>query len=158
MPSHFCPRCQYPIEVDVSAEAIAVAGSPPPGAAQPARPTPTAIVYACCDEVGVSAAQMLGGVRTSQIAFARRVAAYMLRTVLHLSYPEIGRELSIDHTSAMYGVKQMEAVLGGHVHGGMKGWTSISPQEARTLIEAVRARVSVAIAPANSTQHGPEQA
>lgn len=56
---------------------------------------------------GIKAADILGERRSKRISEARHVTSWLLRESGR-TYPEIGRALNRDHTSAMYGVKRIE--------------------------------------------------
>lgn len=50
--------------------------------------------------------------RSANIMLPRQIAMYLLRTELHLSYPQIARELGRgDHTTAMHAIKKIETKL-----------------------------------------------
>jgi chromosomal replication initiation ATPase DnaA len=53
---------------------------------------------------------LIGRDRHQTVSLARHVAAYLFRCD-GLSYPEIGREMGRDHTSAMSSVKRIIAIL-----------------------------------------------
>ena len=62
----------------------------------------------------------LGRSRTTGTTAARHELAWILRTVLKLSYPDIATLIgSKDHTTAMYGFKMVEARIA--VDGGLRG-------------------------------------
>lgn len=56
----------------------------------------------------IDVTDLLGGRRHKLLTEARTVAYWLLRTQTRMSYPEIGRALCKDHTSAMVGVKRCE--------------------------------------------------
>lgn len=50
--------------------------------------------------------------RSANIILPRQIAMYLLRTELHLSYPQIARELGRgDHTTAMHAIKKIEGKI-----------------------------------------------
>jgi chromosomal replication initiator protein len=66
-----------------------------------------AIVFACVAQAyGVTVTALLRRDRHRQIAEARGVACWLLRTVGGLSYPEIGRAIGRDHTTAMSAIRK----------------------------------------------------
>jgi chromosomal replication initiation ATPase DnaA len=75
--------------------------------------TPAAVLKAVSLHYGVPVVALKGRRRTAQIANARHVAMYLLRTMsIELSYPEIGRLFgNRDHTTAMHGVGRIEKLL-----------------------------------------------
>jgi chromosomal replication initiator protein len=72
----------------------------------PYRPAITvkAIIKACCKQFGLSADEMTGQGRKSNIAQARQVAMYLAREHTQLSWKAIGKHLgNRDHTTVMHG-------------------------------------------------------
>ncbi len=60
------------------------------------------VVAACARSFGIKVADILGHSRSQTNALARKAAAWLLRTHVGMSYPEIARELGYaDHTSPM---------------------------------------------------------
>lgn len=57
---------------------------------------------------GVSVDDLLGPSREAWLVEARQGLMWVLRHRLGLSYPEIGRAVRRDHTTAMHGVKAEE--------------------------------------------------
>lgn len=49
--------------------------------------------------------------RSRENVRARQITIYLARTVRHLSYPTIGRAFKRDHTTCMYAVKKVEALM-----------------------------------------------
>ncbi len=54
-------------------------------------------------------AELKGERRTKNIAFARQVAMYLLRTLTHASFPAIGDSFNKDHSTVMSSVRKIEA-------------------------------------------------
>lgn len=52
-----------------------------------------------------------GTLKNKNTAEARQVAMYLIRTLVHRSFPEIGQEFGRDHTTAMYSIKKVEQIL-----------------------------------------------
>jgi chromosomal replication initiator protein len=66
------------------------------------------IIRACADHFGVSLNEITKGGRTKQLALARQVAMYVLRTTLSLSLKEIGSLFDDkDHTTVMHAIKRV---------------------------------------------------
>jgi chromosomal replication initiator protein len=66
------------------------------------------IIKACADYFGVSLNEITNGGRTKQLALARQVAMYVLRTSLNLSLKEIGSLFDgKDHTTVMHAIKRV---------------------------------------------------
>jgi len=79
----------------------------------------------------ISVTELVGSDKHKQVAEARTVAYWLLRTQTRLSFPEIGRVLHKDHTSAMSGVKRCERKRTEDV--GFRRFTD-------RMVEAVEAR------------------
>lgn len=56
---------------------------------------------------GVKVADLKGRDNRRSVAFPRQVAMYLLREVLNLSFPEIGRLFNKHHTTVLYSVEQI---------------------------------------------------
>jgi len=69
--------------------------------------TPLAILTAVARYFGIKADDLKGKARHKQIVGPRQVAMYLLREDGHLSTPEVGRLLNRDHTTVLYGMKQI---------------------------------------------------
>jgi len=66
------------------------------------------IIQACADNFGVSLREITSGGRTKQLALARQVAMYLLRSTLSLSLKEIGALFgNKDHTTVMHAIKRV---------------------------------------------------
>jgi chromosomal replication initiator protein len=66
------------------------------------------IIRACADHFGVTLNEITNGGRTKQLALARQVAMYVLRTKLSLSLKEIGSLFDgKDHTTVMHAIKRV---------------------------------------------------
>ncbi len=57
--------------------------------------------------------EVLSGSRSPQVVKARRAICVLLKEQHMFSYPEIGRTLGIDHSSAVYAVKKHREQSGG---------------------------------------------
>jgi hypothetical protein len=77
----------------------------PPIPTAPCNRAPEEVIRIVGFAYSASVEEIKVGDRFKTLAEARMVAYWMLRAVTKLSYPEIGRALGKDHTSAMYGVK-----------------------------------------------------
>lgn len=58
---------------------------------------------------GIKVADLKGRDNRRSVAFPRQVAMYLLREVLNLSYPEIGRLFGKHHSTVLYSVEQIAA-------------------------------------------------
>ena len=66
------------------------------------------IIQACADDFGVSLQEITDGGRTKQLALARQVAMYLLRSSLSLSLKEIGGLFADrDHTTVMHAIRRV---------------------------------------------------
>jgi chromosomal replication initiation ATPase DnaA len=74
-------------------------------------PGATQALERIASEHGVTALEVLGRGRTKSVARARAHFAHVLRASTELSYPEIGRLLGRDHTTAMHGDRAHEIRL-----------------------------------------------
>jgi len=68
-------------------------------------PTPRKIIDATCSVYGLKYAQLSGASRNKTLVEARWVAMWMMRTVLKMSYPEIGKVLMRDHTTVIHAMR-----------------------------------------------------
>jgi chromosomal replication initiator protein len=69
----------------------------------------TRILAASAEAFGVAVPDITGDRRTKQLALARQVAMYLMRTKLSLSLKEIGHHFGgKDHTTVMHAVKKVE--------------------------------------------------
>ena len=74
-------------------------------------------IQAICEEVAahfgyVTAEEIAGRGRSKSEADARAVAMWLARQRFKLSYPEVGREFSRDHTTVMSAVAKAESATG----------------------------------------------
>ena len=76
-----------------------------------ALPTTGLIISEVCRFYSLAEDVLRGGQRNRNTAEARQVAMYMLRKMLNLSFPEIGREFDRDHTTAMHSIGKVEKLL-----------------------------------------------
>ena len=76
-----------------------------------ALPTPSLIISQVCKFYSVDEAALRGSQKSKGIAEPRQVAMYLIRKLTNLSFPEVGKEFSRDHTTAMYGIKKVESAL-----------------------------------------------
>lgn len=71
-------------------------------------PNQNRIIKACADHFGVTVSDVTNGGRTKQLALARQVAMYVLRSTLSLSLKEVGRLFdNKDHTTVMHAIKRV---------------------------------------------------
>jgi chromosomal replication initiation ATPase DnaA len=68
----------------------------------------TRVFYAACEHFGITPEKALDGSRDRTCVNARHVAMWLMRDAGR-SYPEIGKEIGMDHTSVMSGVRRVES-------------------------------------------------
>lgn len=66
------------------------------------------LIREAADLYGVAPVDIVGGKRTHAVSKARHAAAWLLRRT-GMSYPEIGRSIGCDHTSALYACRKIDA-------------------------------------------------
>lgn len=71
--------------------------------------TPQEIIRFVAHHYGIKVADLKGRDNRRSVAFPRQVAMYLLREVLNLSYPEIGRLFGKHHSTVLYSVEQIAA-------------------------------------------------
>lgn len=72
----------------------------------------TKIIATVADYYSLTPSQITGKIRTSQIAMARHISMYLMRTLLDDPFEKIGQALGgKDHSSVMSGVKKVEKAL-----------------------------------------------
>ncbi len=74
-------------------------------------PTPRRIIDAVCSVYGYKFAQLSSSHRDTTLVEARWVAMYLMRRILNMSYPEIGRIMMRDHSTVYDGVKSIKTKL-----------------------------------------------
>nr|WP_281380856.1 helix-turn-helix domain-containing protein [Nocardioides panaciterrulae] len=67
----------------------------------------TRVFYAACEHFGVTPDHVLAGHRDKTSTNARHVAMWLMRDAGR-SYPEIGSQFDMDHTTALNGVRRVE--------------------------------------------------
>lgn len=68
----------------------------------------TRVFYAACDHFGVTPEHALEKRHDQPSVRARQVAMWLMRDAGR-TYPEIGKELDMDHTTAINGVRRVES-------------------------------------------------
>lgn len=74
-------------------------------------------IHQICEQVArhfgyVTAEEILSRDRHKSIAEARQLAIWLVRTKLGMSYPEIGREFKLDHTTCISSFRRVERATG----------------------------------------------
>lgn len=77
-----------------------------------ARLSESRIVSVVADYYNLTPSQLTGKIRTSQIALARHIAMYLIKSMLQLPFTKIGTYFGgRDHATAMKGVEKVEKSL-----------------------------------------------
>ena len=66
-------------------------------------------ISAVCDKYNISKETIVGKRRNANIVMARHVCMYSLREAIDMTYKDIGKVFSCDHTSVMAAIKKIEA-------------------------------------------------
>ena len=74
-------------------------------------PTPALIISEVSRFYCIEETVLRGTLKNKSTAEARQVAMYLVRKMLNLSYPDIGREFGRDHTTALHSVNKIESLL-----------------------------------------------
>ena len=76
-----------------------------------ALPTPGLIINQVCKFYSVDESVLRGTLKNKGTAEARQVAIYLIRKLTNLSTPDIGKELSKDHSTVLYSINKVEKAL-----------------------------------------------
>ena len=76
-----------------------------------ALPTPSLIISQVCKFYNVDEAVLRGSKKSKGIVEPRQVAMYLVRKLTNLSLPDIGKEFSRDHSTALHGISKIEVAL-----------------------------------------------
>ena len=76
-----------------------------------ALPTPSLIISQVCKFYSIDESILRGTLKNKGTAEARQVAIYLIRKLTNLSTPDIGKELSKDHSTILYSIKKVESAL-----------------------------------------------
>ena len=74
-------------------------------------PTPALIISEVSRFYGIEETVLRGTLKNKSTAEARQIAMYLVRKMLNLSYPDIGREFGRDHTTVLHSVNKIESLL-----------------------------------------------
>jgi chromosomal replication initiator protein len=77
----------------------------------PVSVTVDKIFAAVCSKYGVRREDLVGQKRTKEIAFARHVALFLIRSITDMSLPNIGKIFSRDHSTVLSSVTAIEKKL-----------------------------------------------
>ena len=76
-----------------------------------ALPTPSLIISQVCKFYSIDEAVLRGTLKNKGTAEARQVAMYLIRKLTNLSFPDIGKEFSRDHSTVIYAIRKVEVAL-----------------------------------------------
>ena len=76
-----------------------------------ALPTAGLIINQVCKYYSVDESVLRGTLKNKGTAEARQVAIYLIRKLTNLSTPDIGKELSKDHSTVLYSINKVEKAL-----------------------------------------------
>ncbi len=76
-----------------------------------ALPTPALIISQVCKFYSVEENVLRGTLKKKNIAEARQIAMYLIRNLTNLSLPDIGKEFDRDHTTVLYAIRRVEALV-----------------------------------------------
>ena len=76
-----------------------------------ALPTPALIISQVCKFYSIDESVLRGTLKNKGTAEARQVAIYLIRKLTNLSTPDIGKELSKDHSTVLYSINKVESTL-----------------------------------------------
>lgn len=85
-----------------------------------------AIQAAVSKVLGIPSDELIGWSRIPRVCFARQVTWYLQRSVLGLSYPELGRLYKRDHSTVLLGVRKAEK------------WITENPEKAARLLAEIK--------------------
>jgi chromosomal replication initiator protein len=74
-------------------------------------PTPALVISQVCKYYSIEENVLRGTLKKKNVAEARQVAMYLIRTLTNLSLPDIGKEFGRDHTTVLYAIRRIEAAL-----------------------------------------------
>ncbi len=82
------------------------------GGAEPVNVTVDKIFTAVFKKYGINKEDLLGTKRNKDIAQARHISIYLIRTITEMSFPNIGKMFNRDHTTAMASSDRISEKIG----------------------------------------------
>ena len=76
------------------------------------EPTPADCINATAEYFGLQESDIRGSSRSKDVAQARHISIYLVRTMTNLSLPEIGKEYGKNHTTILYSCEKVQELLG----------------------------------------------
>lgn len=101
--------------------------------------TPQDLIARVCKARGVCISKLRSKNRCASVVRARQEAMFLLREYSCMSYPEIGRLLSRDHSTVMYGVVSIGGETIGNPDYGDELRIMAGVSFARALLDAAAA-------------------
>ena len=92
------------VDIAMAQEAIADLYKSRPGL----NPTADLILEEVSSYYGVSIEKLKGSARTADVVFPRQVAGYLMRSMMGLSLPEVGKVLNQHHTTILHGITRVQ--------------------------------------------------
>ena len=96
------------VEIDLSLANRVLKNIKPSGKS---LPTPQLILSEVCRFYSLDESSIRSNQKNKAVSEARQVTMYLLKTMVGMSTPDIGRELGRDHSTVVYGCKKMETLL-----------------------------------------------
>ncbi len=96
-----------PIDLPMAQKAIKDIFKERPGL----NPTPEMVLDEVSEYFSIPVERIRGKARGKEVVLPRQVAEYIMRDLCSMSYPEIGKILGQHHTSVMYGIEKLTALM-----------------------------------------------
>ena len=64
-----------------------------------------------CNRYGVSTEDVLSQKRNQNIVLPRRIILYFMRSILEMTFPDIGKHMNMHHSSVMTSIQKMEGMM-----------------------------------------------
>ena len=77
-------------------------------------PTPSLIISQVCKFYSIDESVLRGTLKSKGTVEARQVAIYLIRNLTNLSTPDIGKELTKDHSTVIYSIRNVENAIKGN--------------------------------------------
>ena len=71
----------------------------------------TVIINAVSEKYGIEVDALLSKKKTKEISYARHIAVYLIRKLIDLSLPDIGKIFNRDHTTIMNSIERIKCEL-----------------------------------------------
>lgn len=74
-------------------------------------PTPALVISQVCKFYDIDETVLRGTLKKKNVAEARQMAMYLIRSLTNLSLPDIGKEFGRDHSTVLYAIRRVETAL-----------------------------------------------